>query len=67
MAKTGPVPIGTHREIADRNLSRSRESLAVARAGGRGNVAVIKRKLDDWLDYRFRHQQDGTLDEEAYL
>lgn len=59
--------IGTHREIADRNLARFRESLGRAQTGGGGNVAVIKRKLDDWLDYRARHQNDGTLDDETRL
>lgn len=65
--RSGPRSIGTHCEIADSNLARFRESLARARAGGSGNVAVIQRKLDDWLDYRFRHQEAGTLDEEAWL
>lgn len=59
--------IGTHREIADRNLTRYRESLARAEAGGRGDADIIRRKLNDWLDYRHRHQQNGTLDEMAYL
>lgn len=66
-SKRGPRSIGTHREVADKNLARFRESLARAKAGGPGNVAVIQRKLDDWLDYRFRHQEAGTLDEEAIL
>lgn len=63
----GPVPIGTAREIADSNLKRFRESLARAKAGGPGNVKVIERKLNDWLEYRHRHQEDGTLDDERRL
>jgi hypothetical protein len=62
-----PHYLGTHRDVADTNLTRFRESLARARAGGHGNVKVIERKLDDWLDYRAAHQAAGTLDEGAYL
>lgn len=67
LSRRGPRSIGTHLEIADRNLASFREALARAKAGGKGNVAVIQQKLDDWLDYRARHMADGTLDEEAFL
>lgn len=53
----------TNRETADRNLRRYAESLR----RGQGNPGVIRRKLDDWLEYRKREQDNGTLDERTKL
>jgi hypothetical protein len=53
----------TAREIADRNLEHYRKALHLARTKGQGEAAV-RGKLDEWLEYRYAHQADGTLDEE---
>jgi hypothetical protein len=55
--------IGTAREIADRNLARLRKKLIKYGI----DHGVIERKINDWLEYRQRHEQAGTLDEEQYL
>jgi hypothetical protein len=57
----------THRKVADRNLWRFRRALHNARISGNGDIEVIQRKIDDWLDYRLRHQQAGTLEHETRL
>ena len=62
-----PSPLGTRREVADQEIRRYQRALDRIRFGGKGNEAVIRQKLDDWLDYRLRAQQDGTLDEEVRL
>jgi hypothetical protein len=58
-----PRSIGTAREIADTELRRFREAYMT----GRGHPLVVARKINDWLEYRFRHQQAGTLDVERFL
>lgn len=60
-------PIGTPREIADSNILRFQRALDAIPFGGTGNPAIIRMKLDQWLEYRMMAMQDGTLDEERYL
>ena len=61
--------LGTHREIAERNLLRcTRRLAAVERFGSsHGDPDIIRRNLDKWQDYYDRCAEDGTLDEAVYL
>jgi hypothetical protein len=57
----------THREIADSEILRYHRAIERAKLGGKPNIAVCQTKLDNWLEYRHSHQQDGTLDDKARL
>lgn len=59
--------MGTAREIADRNILRFQRALDAIRFGGGANPLVVRQALDDWLEYRMRHMEAGTLDEPRSL
>lgn len=60
------MPEQTNRQLAENNLRRFGRSLARAeRFGGKGNPAVIRDKIDQWLEFLAGHKKDGTLDEKS--
>ncbi len=59
-------PIGTPREIADKNIARFHAVIFRLESEGKA-TAVAEMQRDKWLEYRHSCRTDGTLDEMQYL